>query len=112
MCSNTVGVELLKLPMLVQHYLEHSRKEGTSLATYLHEHYTEEADHHQDSKHERLPFKCHHVAFFQSVVVYQPKISFNLQPAIGSYEAEKIAYQTAFIPSSRLSEIWQPPKSC
>jgi hypothetical protein len=57
-----LGPELLKLPMLVGHYVEHSiDEEDLSFSSFLEEHYAglgHEED--CDTEHEDLPYHHHH----------------------------------------------------
>ena len=56
-CYQTPANQLLRLPILVEHFLSHKSAKGTSLLDFLKEHY---ATNHQDadqSEDEQLPFK-------------------------------------------------------
>ncbi len=59
--ANTAFGEVLKLPMLVQHYLEHTSEEkDVTIFKFLVQHYTEGEYHdyrENHSHHDQLPFK-------------------------------------------------------
>ena len=104
--------ELLKLPVLIHHYLEHHDDAGISFADFLHKHYDEENSHPSpNNEHEKLPFKSHDLGFSQTTLVLQSPAVFELK--IGNLLSTKIniSYSEGFYSSSILSRIWQPPKS-
>ncbi|MBL0132822.1 MAG: hypothetical protein IPP79_01820 [Chitinophagaceae bacterium] len=106
--------QLLKLPMLVHHYLEHHEDDaGISFAEFLHKHYEEEHEHaskHND--HEKLPFKSSDLGFSQTCLVYQSPFSFEMRMEKYLPAKESIIFSTSFYSSAIRSKIWQPPKSC
>jgi hypothetical protein len=115
--ANTELKQLLKLPVLIHHYMEHDEDDaGKSLLAFLQEHYAEEhakaATQHHDQDHENLPFKSHQDGFSQSNF-------FCATPATFDYESErtiKVITNSIYIESSHcpsaLSKIWQPPRIC
>jgi hypothetical protein len=114
--STTQLRELLKLPILVQHYIEHKQANKTlSFIEFLAMHYTHDSTKYADyDKDMKLPFKamdntnisiisfCSPIPFFsyQSIVY----CTNNNQEQFSDYS---FTYSSAF-----LSSIWQPPKSC
>ena len=114
LCANTELGQLLKLPLLIHHYLEHHEDDaGISFADFLHKHYDEENSHSsKNNEHEKLPFKSHDLGFSQTTLIYQLPIGFELQTDKPVLTKENIIYSPAFHPTSVLSRIWQPPKSC
>jgi len=111
--ANTEMGELLKLPVLIHHYLEHHDDDaGISFAGFLHKHYDEENSHPSpNNEHQKLPFKSHDLGFSQTTLVFQSPAVFELK--IGNLLSTKIniSYSEGFYSSSILSRIWQPPKS-
>lgn len=113
--SATQLSELLKLPLLAEHYLEH-KKENKDLTFigFLENHYKQgvsiDADYDKDMK---LPFKkCN-----SSVFVTTYFCSFNSNPEISlSFVSEvtenKISDYNFIYSSVFLASIWQPPKNC
>lgn len=112
--ANTEIRQLLKLPVLIHHYLEHHDDDGgVSFADFLHKHYNEENSHPStNNEHEKLPFKSHDLGFTQTTLVFQSPVGFELQTDKPASTKEKISYSEVFYSSSILSRIWQPPKSC
>lgn len=111
--SSTELIQLLKLPVLVDHYIEHRQKDrDISLFSFLHMHYAEgdvqDADHDKDMK---LPFKSHNscTAFALSVFVavsHQAGFEFPMIYSTNVYST----YHHFTLPSGIQNGIWQPPK--
>lgn len=107
--------QLVKLPVLVEHFKEHkSKNKELTLLKFLAMHYADEqagdADHDTDMK---LPFKSHEGCLNAMIEVYVPASTTHsiTKPApigIKSY----LPYSESFLNSSFLSSIWQPPKFC
>jgi len=114
LCANTETGQLLKLPGLIHHYLEHHKDDaGISFADFLHKHYDEEKNHpSHNNEHEKLPFKSHDLGFSQTTLVYQPMTGFEFKTDKPASTKGSVNYSTDFYSSSFLSRIWQPPKSC
>ena len=112
--ANTEMGQLLKLPVLIHHYLEHHDDDaGVSFVDFLHKHYAEQKSHPSaNNEHEKLPFKSHDLRFSQITLAYQPLIGFEFKTDKLILAKVNIIYSTAFHPASILSRIWQPPKSC
>jgi hypothetical protein len=105
--------QLVKLPFLVHHYVEHKEKYNQSLAEFLHLHYSTHHENENDYKDTRLPFKSHEncvVITLSPFFVSSPSsFSFNVfSSELKSYPL----YSDNFSSSAFLSSIWQPPKSC
>ena len=100
--------QLLKLPLLIEHFIKHQKQDGVSLFAFLDEHYSGV---HNDAElpDEQLPFK--NIAFY--TIGYTIVAFFKHSPV--KYFKEKkqhfpeynFTYTSAF-----LSAIWQPPRSC
>ncbi len=106
--SFTEFKEVLRLPLLVQHYGEHKAKTGElSFFEFLAMHY--ETDIAHDDRDNRLPFKdCNHSFISQVVVLPIQKISLTDRTEINSP-----AYQCFYLlhePKLIASDIFQPPK--
>jgi hypothetical protein len=113
LCANTAIGQLLKLPVLIHHYLEHHDGDaGISFADFLYKHYTEEKPHpSENGEHENLPFKNYDPGLSQTSLLFQSPIGFELK-AVNPISAKvNISYSEGFYSSSILSRIWQPPKS-
>lgn len=114
MCANTELGQLLKLPVLIHHYLEHHNDDfSASFTDFLHKHYTEENSHPStNNEHEKLPFKSQDVGFSQTTLIYQSPVGFELQLTKPASSKEKIIYTPNFYSSAILTKIWQPPRFC
>jgi hypothetical protein len=112
-CANTELGQLLKLPVLVHHYLEHHDDDAGTFANFLHKHYDEENSHPSpNSEHEKLPFKCHDLGFSQATFIYQSPFGFEIKNYRPVQSKQRAVYSVSFHSSYILSRIWQPPKSC
>jgi hypothetical protein len=111
--STTELSQLLKTPVLIQHFVEHREEnKHLTLRQFLYLHYAtshaDDADHHKDMQ---LPFKTHHncIAAFQNVVIpthntiHKPVTVFKKRPLHPGDQS---------ISSNFLSNIWQPPRFC
>jgi len=113
--STTELHQLLKLPIVFQHYKEHKAwNSGISFLDFLDMHYMhgspQYADYDQDMQ---LPFKSLDKCLTTTIPVIVPQ---NIKIAV--HQPVKIKTQRLivpsddFIPSMYLSRIWQPPKAC
>lgn len=112
--ANTEFGQLLKLPVLIHHYLEHVElDENESLTNFLKVHYEREINHPDDihGDHENLPFKTTDCHTAQIPVILQ-SLRIEILPV-----TEKTAIQDKKIYSieehyyfSHLRNIWQPPR--
>ncbi len=114
--GNAFAMELLKMPVMIQHYFEHESTEhpDLSFSDFIAEHYSD--DHHEDEAtghcDEKMPFKhcndcCTHSTSISSFEVIEPVGSF---PAQFSEYSFQLMSETD-IPVSYLDCIWQPPKT-
>lgn len=106
--------QLLKLPVLVGHFLEH-RAETKKLSIYqfLYIHYAQDdvkyADYEEDMK---LPFKASSNFLIQTNVITPPQIfRVTLNKNLSKVFQKKFFYTNdSLMISNFLSNIWQPPK--
>lgn len=108
--SNTEFNELLKLPLLVVHYIEHKTETpDITIAQFLDIHYNSETKDDDNKRDSQLPFKSEQhtspnlFAFITHYDVKLPFLHFNT-------DTELSIYRTPFISFQLLSNIWQPPK--
>lgn len=104
--------ELIKLPLLFQHYFEHKAiNKDITFATYLFDHYNSipHTDDDQD-RDNQLPFK----SVDQKSVLTSPAIPTFNRFVIKSLPTITISrpstYKEDDIPPAFLGSIWQPPK--
>ena len=107
--------QLVKLPLLVEHFIQHKEKDNNlSLWAFLDMHYAhgdvKDADYDDDMK---LPFKSHEGCISATFVAYTPSTFDELLTKPGYTESKSyLVHSEKFLTSSYLSFIWQPPKSC
>lgn len=110
--ANTALGQLLRLPTLVHHYLEHVEWDNSSLIDFLSEHYQTEIKHPDDAHkdHQNLPFKSFDVQTVQ-VVTIVPQPTFTFSQKIDEAETVKQLnfYQHTYS-NPNLLNIWQPPR--
>jgi hypothetical protein len=104
--------ELLKIPMLVEHFQEHKKSnEAITLWHFLCMHYNDQPAH--DNEDAKLPFKsvCHFGHCAMPVIITSTEHVFA-HPQVFSYleKEEKSNTYTLYLLSNYLSCIWQPPK--
>ncbi|WOC51204.1 hypothetical protein BPO_0557 [Bergeyella porcorum] len=106
--------QVLKLPLLIEHYLTHKQQnEEMTLATFFRIHYLEpqvqDADYEQDMQ---LPFKQIDLVSMALGIAFpqkQMQLYFTKEPTNYREQSHNFAYVEPFYPSV-FTSIWQPPK--
>ncbi|WP_304067539.1 hypothetical protein [Pedobacter glucosidilyticus] len=113
--ATTELYQLLKLPILVEHLIEHKMQDNNiTIFEFFSMHYALEdvrdADYERDMQ---LPFKTHNHINQVDCNVSLPQYSLSVitLPAIIQQHKTPV-YRSLFIHSVYLSTIWQPPKTC
>lgn len=106
--------QLLKLPVLLEHYIEHkASNQNISFSDFLYMHYAGNDFNDQDQDRDmQLPFKSH--SHFTSMVVQSLPLqseTISLKLSIRISKSPTV-YKRLNFQSFYLSSIWQPPKSC
>ena len=107
--------QLVKLPLLVEHFIEHKEKDGNlSLIAFLNMHYSQtdvqDNDHDKDMQ---LPFKSHDGCINSITIAFIPNNFEGLSTKPTFTETRSFSvYHEEFLQSTFLSSIWQPPKFC
>jgi hypothetical protein len=108
--------QLLKLPLLVEHFAEHkSQNHSITLWNFLCMHYANgnvrDADYDKDMK---LPFKsnsCCNSCASLVFLISEENITFPV--SIFTEERKSASnFYTSLVSASHLKAIWQPPQSC
>jgi hypothetical protein len=111
----TETTELLKLPLLVEHYYHHkSENIHTRLISFLKMHYeTGKGTNKNAKENNRLPFKsAHHSADLSFISLVPPLISPCLTKRV-IIKNKPFEIPNHFqLPSKYLALIWQPPRNC
>lgn len=103
--------ELLKVPMLVTHFLEHkSENPQMTFMDFISLHYIQQPVNDKDYQRDnQLPFKnVEHLT--SSITAFIPNYFVKLQALQQDTALELSGFRTSFISFQLLSNIWQPPK--
>ncbi|WP_293892312.1 hypothetical protein [Flavobacterium sp.] len=116
LCANTEIGQLLKIPNLIEHYLEHRNhhddNHSLSFFDFVKSHYNDNHKHSDTDKHDEhknLPFKTINT-HINTVIAFQnqPIISFTKPVNVGiNYN---VPDYREFYTSNDLACIWLPPK--
>lgn len=113
--SSTELRQLLKFPLLLQHYAEHRQQNNVlSLIDFLAMHYNDENIIDLDySKDQQLPFKSKtgYTGTVLSIGVPAPFFATAPKP-VHSLDIKRYIPNDYIISAVVLSSIWQPPRSC
>lgn len=116
--STTELYELLKIPVLVEHFFEHKHKNpALSLMDFMDLHYNgDHLDNHQhDDDYEqdkRLPFMLSTSILTVCGIPVAPLLFEPKYRYFPSNALKRWAANDNFIESNAPTSIWQPPKSC
>ena len=110
--ANTELHEVLKVPLLLEHYILHKQEDkNQSFLTFLYKHYVLVQDHfHSQNDHDGLPLKT------KDCIKYNPGIvSFLLIPYVRLQEVpyqlkQRIFFKKVFLSNLNQGNIWQPPQ--
>lgn len=107
--TNEVG-QILKLPVLVSHYIDHYNEEGQSIYAFFHEHYVHHhgSDNKDQDEDNQLPFKTT-IAQQTTVSYLLPALVLVGKPTILVSE-KKATLPSTFIPADYLKDIFHPPQ--
>jgi hypothetical protein len=113
--STTEAQQLLKLPVIFQHFQEHKKEDkNISLLRFLAIHYLHGSPKDKDYDRDmQLPFKTSGDCLSSITPAFVSSISeFSIAKPVEIFQKERNIFQDGFTLSSFLSGIWQPPKSC
>ncbi|TFF40686.1 hypothetical protein [Mucilaginibacter psychrotolerans] len=113
--STTELHQLLRLPVVFEHFAAHQQKnKNISFLQFLDIHYMHGSPKDKDySEDMKLPFKtADNCASMVSPVVIPPVAHLLENHIVHIPEKELYIPKDELIPSSYLSRVWQPPKSC
>lgn len=107
--STTEVGQLLRLPLLISHYIDHYREEGQGICAFFHEHYVHHHGVNNDQQEDdRLPFKTTIVQ--QATVVYLLQNNETIKKPIIIIDEKKPTLPTLFITPDFLKDIFHPPQ--
>jgi len=116
--SATEVAQLLRFPLLIEHYFEHKAKSPQlSVIEFLKIHYN--GDHLENHPHDddfeedqKLPFMMHTSSYY-AVFVCPPTIEVEIHNSSIPKKINTTPIRNdQFIDDTFLSSIWQPPKFC
>lgn len=115
--TNSELLELVKLPILVEHFIEHKQWDPRiSFLKFMYIHYFEDNDDNKygdQARDMQMPFKttCH--SSVEQVGFIIPSPDFAVIPrTIFKDRKQKLFADPSPYSSQYLSSIWQPPRSC
>ncbi|KAA5531646.1 hypothetical protein [Paenimyroides baculatum] len=110
--STTELVQLLKVPVLINHFVEHTEEDdGMTFMDYIVHHYgghEKDADWETDMK---LPF-MQHSDLLNILVIPAENLNLPDKITFDTHFKTIVFYSQGTIPNYYLSSIWQPPKYC
>jgi len=112
--STTELHQLLKMPVLIEHFMEHREEnKNITLMQFLHIHYgmgdVKDSDYDKDMK---LPFKTHDNCVTTFSNIYLPSAKVSIEKPIQFLQKKPFIKRDQFLLTSHLSNIWQPPRIC
>lgn len=113
--SATEAHQLLKLPIVFQHFKEHKQEDKKiTLLQFFAIHYLHGSPKDKDYERDmQLPFKTSGDCLSSVAPAFVPSVNeISFDKPIELPEKKKNFPQNQFSSSSYLSSIWQPPKSC
>lgn len=117
MVSTTELYQLLKVPLLIEHFIEHKDENpAMSFIGFLVQHYDNHLENHPYNddyqKDRKLPFLAH-TDVLNLCFVSAPPLLFEIthNPPVERHLKVSV-YRSVFTSSQFHSSIWQPPKSC
>ena len=104
--------QLLKMPLLLQHYIEHKGlNQSLSLAKFIYMHYvTDDGDKTDESRDQNLPFKSarfhlQNTVTFSTLKFDLPKIIIQAAPSVWP------VFSSSSVSNIALGSLFRPPKS-
>nr|WP_262908792.1 hypothetical protein [Chryseobacterium turcicum] len=109
--STTELYQLLKIPVLIEHYIEHKGLNAEmSLTAFLKTHYENPVKDRDYDKDQKLPFVSH-ANLLSVVFTINPSVDFHFtEKAYISLEIKKIFYKSILYNKEILNSIWEPPR--
>ena len=112
--AHTELPQLLKLPVLVEHYLEHRHEDHQlSFLHFLSLHYFNGDPHDADyARDMQLPFKSltAQTAAFAVAPLPQPYTGLSAPLAYAAAVSHPLSYAADWVPAGARAAIWQPPR--
>ena len=111
MGANTELNQLLRLPFLIHHLLDHHNNEpDETFADLLNQHYSDYQSHSGNDDHDNLPFKTTDYATAQVSLAFVNPNQFSIPRPSIFYDKISPFHNEAFYSFAVVGNIWQPPK--
>jgi hypothetical protein len=106
--------ELLKLPLLAEHFFDHNTgSKSTSITIYLIHHYiTEDGTDNDAAEDSRLPFKSAAPSAGITFAATVPPLLYPIEKMVVLIKSVKIVHRDMFLLSHYFNAVWQPPRFC
>ena len=98
--------QVFKLPLLIEHFLKHQQQSGTSLSSFVFDHYSHEHQDADQSEDRQLPFKTVLLLNIGSAIV-PPVMKADF--AVELYCTPKTPVNASHSPRQYLCRIFHPP---
>ena len=103
----TPAGQVFKLPILIEHFMNHQRQDGVSLLGFLQDHY---APNHHDAdlpEDEQLPFK--NITFYTIGYAIVPGV-IRTTVFVEPTGNKKVIFPETYAPQQHLGSIFHPPR--
>ena len=115
LCANTEIGQLLKLPNLIEHFIEHHDHEDENSITFfdfVKSHYNDNHKHSDTDKHDQhqnLPFKTINTNL-NTVIAFENQPTISFRKPINIVVNNTVPFPQEFYTSDVFASIWLPPK--
>ena len=111
--ASTELCQLLKLPGLFSHYVEHTETDpDETFLCFLTDHYLNGEHHSEGEEHEHgIPFGCHHDCVAHALQLVAPVPYYAVVYSIQSPVSEPPVLDDASYSFLLSKDVWQPPKA-
>ena len=103
----TPAGQVLKLPVLIEHFINHKKQDNVSFIGFLKDHYSSNHNDADQREDEQLPFK--NIKFFTMGYAIVPALV-NTQVLIHLAADKKLIFPDSYAPQQHLASIFHPPK--
>ena len=114
LCANTEIGQLLKLPNLIVHFIEHHNhkdEHSISFIDFVKSHYDnkQHSDTDKHDEHQNLPFKTVNTNL-NTVIVFENQPTISFRKPISIVGTNTVPFPREFYTSNVFACIWLPPK--
>jgi hypothetical protein len=113
LCANTEVGQLLKLPNLIHHFLEHhdhdDNDHNISFVDFIIIHYDSKQQHNDKENHQDLPFKTINSSL-STVLAFENPAVFSFFKPTANFINSAVPFKKEFYTFDVFACIWLPPK--